>query len=80
MAERGARPIVRAEFGERHPFLALSFSTLICAFVGTAGVFVAFLADFWLGIAIMALAAAAIALYVRVWVRRQTKQLIDITK
>jgi hypothetical protein len=32
-----------------------------------------FFANFWLGMALMALAAAGIALYVRVWVRRQSR-------
>jgi hypothetical protein len=66
-------PSNEPELGEHHPFFALSFSTMIYALVGAAGVFVTFSANFWLGMAIMALAAAGIALYVRLWVRKQTR-------
>jgi hypothetical protein len=62
----------------RHQFFRLSFSTMIYALVGTAGLVVMFFANFWLGIAIMALAAAGIALYVRFWVRRQTRPITDV--
>ena len=62
----------------RHQFFRLSFSTMIYALVGATGVLVTFFANFWLGIAIMALAATGIALYVRVWVRRQTRPMTDI--
>jgi hypothetical protein len=63
----------KPELGERHPFFVLSFSTLIYGLVGAAAVLVTFFANFWLGMALMALAAAGIALYVRVWVRRQSR-------
>ncbi|MHB8693968.1 MAG: hypothetical protein ACYDHH_22240 [Solirubrobacteraceae bacterium] len=59
--------------GQRHPFFRLSFSTVIYALAGTAGVLVTFFANFWVGMAIMALSAAGITLYLRVWVRRQTR-------
>jgi hypothetical protein len=51
----------------------LSFSTMIYGLVGTAGVLITFLANFWLGMAILALAAAGIALYVRLWVQKQAR-------
>jgi hypothetical protein len=63
----------QSEPGEHHPFFVLSLSTMIYVLVGTAGVLVTFLADFWLGMAILALAAAGIALYVRQWVRKQAR-------
>jgi hypothetical protein len=66
-------PNNKPELGERHPFFVLSLSTLIYGLVGTAAVLVTFFANFWLGMALMALAAAGIALYVRVWVRRQSR-------
>jgi hypothetical protein len=66
-------PSNKPELGERHPFFVLSFSTMIYGLVGTAAVLVTFFANFWLGMALMALAAAGIALYVRVWVRRQSR-------
>lgn len=69
----GNKPAV----GEHHPFFVLSFSTMIYALVGTAGVLVAFFANFWLGMAIIVLAAAGIAVYVGLWVRKQTKQLTE---
>jgi hypothetical protein len=66
-------PSNKPELGERHPFFVLSVSTMIYGLVGTAAVLVMFFANFWLGMALMALAAAGIALYVRVWVRRQSR-------
>jgi hypothetical protein len=71
-------PSNKPKLRERHPFFRLSFSTMIYALVGTAGVLVTFLVNFWLGMAIMALAAAGIALYVRVWVRRQTRPITEV--
>ena len=70
----------KPEVGEHHPFFVLSFSTMIYALVGTVGVLVTFIANFWLGMAIMVLAAAGIALYVRRWVRKQTKQLTEVAE
>ena len=70
---KGAGSSNQSELGEHHPFFVLSFSTMIYTLVGTAGVLVTFLANFWLGIAILALAAAGIALYVRLWVRKQAR-------
>jgi len=70
---KDAGPSNHAELGEQHPFFVLSFSTMIYGLVGAAGVLVTFLVNFWLGMAILALAAAGIALYVRLWVRKQTR-------
>ena len=70
---KDAGPSDQPELGEHHPFFVLSFSTVIYALAGTAGVLVTFLANFWLGMAIMALAATGIALYVRLWVRKQAR-------
>jgi HAMP domain-containing protein len=64
----------------RHQLFRLSFSTLIYALVGTTGLLVMLFANFWLGIAIMALAAGGIALYVRFWVRRQTRPTTDVSE
>jgi hypothetical protein len=63
----------QSELGEDHPYFVLSLSTMIYLLVGTAGVLVTFLANFWLGMAVLALAAAGIALYVRLWVRNQAR-------
>ncbi len=71
---RETGPSNKPEMGERHRFLLLSFSTMIYGLAGTAAVLVTFFAKFWLGMALMALAAAGIALYVRVWVRRQSRR------
>lgn len=62
-----------AEMSAAQPFFVLSVSTMIYGLVGTAAVLVTFFANFWLGIALMALAAAGIVLYVRVWVPRQSR-------
>lgn len=70
---KDAGPSNQPEPGEHHPFLVLSFSTVIYALAGTAGVLVTFLANFWLGMVILALAATGIALYVRLWVRKQAR-------
>jgi hypothetical protein len=70
---KDAGPSNPPELGDHHPFFVLSFSTMVYALVGTAGVLVTFLVNFWLGMAIMALAAAGIALYVRLWVRKQAR-------
>ena len=70
---KDAEPSNQPELGEHHPFFVLSFSTMIYGLVGTAGVLVTFLANFWLGMAILALAAAGIALYVRLWVQKQAR-------
>ncbi len=70
---KDAGPSNQPELDEHHPFFVLSFSTMIYALASTAGVLVTFLANFWLGMAIMALAATGIALYVRLWVRKQAR-------
>ena len=68
-----AGPSSQPDLGEHHPFFVLSFSTMIYTLVGTAGVLVTFLANFWLGLAILALAATGIALSVRLWVQKQAR-------
>ena len=70
---KGAGSSNQSELGEHHPFFVLSFSTMVYGLVGTAGVLVTFLANFWLGLAILALAATGIALYVRLWVQKQAR-------